>query len=120
MILLFLILRTCTRPIVLDTKRLRGSGHGSRSSHVPFNIHYLSPNFSDMPCSMVNERYTQFPCISVFVVTSRFSLGTASPPRDNPDVIMCLIGSLPQSELCCLLAHFANVAHILNLKVCMC
>ena len=33
-------------------------------------ISVLSRVFSDMPCSMVNKLCTQFPCISVFVVTS--------------------------------------------------
>jgi hypothetical protein len=69
MIRLYLTLRTCTRPIVLDTRRRRGSGHGSTSFYLHFKalqLMILVPK--DMPCNTVNRLPSNLPSISVFVV----------------------------------------------------
>ena len=49
----------------------------------------LSPGFSDMPCSTVKEPCTQFPCISVFVVTSHL-VSVPPHPLVTIQVLSCV------------------------------
>ena len=58
-------------------------------SRAPQNSRVLIPLFQDMPCSMVNKRYTQLPCISVFVVTSHL-VSVPPHPLVTIQVLSCV------------------------------
>src|SRR6266702_4442542 len=89
MIRLYPTLRTCIRPIVLGTRQLRGSGHGSMSFCVaPLSL-IISCFLTDMPCNTMADGLCTptFP-VSVFRCHIMFCLAPLQSLCDNPDVIM--------------------------------